>query len=366
MKKSIFLSLITFLTTVFVVGCNPKTETMTEHPLDNLYLSTSSESQERTDRLLPREGTEDASHVLGDWQPDLPVGENDSEEYRPNTSVEWVIDVKFPEDETAKAEEVASMFDESFRNECGSCSLYGKDANSGLWTFLISADGPESVTGLQVAFDYQQSWNSNFATANVMQYEARLKAVEKIASKMFGQCIMKASRSPSEAFRYAESLDGLSDKYDHIVSLYLLAEQDRLFEGMDIWDVMLCLGLEWGDMDCFHWINNSNTGDDFFFSVETSTPPGYFLPEQIASDQLKTRDLIFCFSVARTVQPTEITKKMDEAVQYCQSRLGGKIHYVLGEDEVSKPELIERVGQIESELTEIGFEPGSDAALQMF
>ncbi len=38
-------------------------------------------------------------------------------------------------------------------------------------------------------------------------------------------------------------------------------------------DVMLCLGLTWGDMDCFHWDNVSGTGDDYHFSVETSTPP---------------------------------------------------------------------------------------------
>ncbi|HSU55623.1 MAG TPA: cell division protein ZipA C-terminal FtsZ-binding domain-containing protein [Candidatus Dormibacteraeota bacterium] len=44
---------------------------------------------------------------------------------------------------------------------------------------------------------------------------------------------------------------------------------------------MMALGLEWGDMDLFHWVNGSDNGDDSFFRVWTSTAPGYFLPEEI-------------------------------------------------------------------------------------
>lgn len=339
---------------------------MPEEPFDNLYLSTSSESQARADRVLPSEGSEDATSILGEWLPDLPAEDYERDEYLPDSSVEWIIDVEFPEGRTVKAKELSSSFDKSFRDELGPCSLYGKDAKSGFWKYLVSADGPESVTGLKVAYDYNRTWDSEFAPATAAEYQARIDAVEAIATKQIGGCKTTASKLPNEASQHAQTLSGLSDKYDQTVAIYLVADQNHPFEGKQIWDVMLCLGLQWGDMDCFHWNNPGGAGDDYFFSVETSTPPGYFLPEQIAAGQLRTNDLIFLFSVPRTCQPVDVATRMDKAVQYCKQRLGGTIHYTLGEDELPIQALLEKISKIESELTELGFEPGTGSALRMF
>jgi cell division protein ZipA len=127
--------------------------------------------------------------------------------------------------------------------------------------------------------------------------------------------IVSTSRSAAEAAARAKTLVGLSDKYDRHVAFYLVANDGRQFEGRDIWDVMMCLDLQWGDMDCFHWTNRGGAGDDAFFSVETSTPPGYFLPEQIAAGQLQTSDLVFVFSLPRTYKPAEVAKRMNMAVE---------------------------------------------------
>ena len=56
-------------------------------------------------------------------------------------------------------------------------------------------------------------------------------------------------------------------RFDVNVSIRLAAPDGTLFDGRDIWDVMLCLGLPWGDMDLFHWNNPSDHGDDHLFSV---------------------------------------------------------------------------------------------------
>ncbi|MBL8818735.1 MAG: hypothetical protein JNL58_22090 [Planctomyces sp.] len=157
----------------------------------------------------------------------------------------------------------------------------------------------------------------------------------------------------------------MSDKYDQTVAFYLVANDGNNFQGRDIWDVMLCLGLNWGDMDCFHWTNPGGTGDDSFFSVETSMAPGYFLPEQIAAGELQTSDLVFIFSVPRTCEPTEVAKRMDLAVKYCQKRLGGNIHYALNDRELPLKELMTRIDQMSSGLKELGFEPGTGSALRM-
>jgi len=150
------------------------------------------------------------------------------------------------------------------------------------------------------------------------------------------------------------------------VAIYLVADQRRHFEGRKIWDAMLCLGLQWGDIDCFHWTNVSGASNDYLFSVETSTPPDNFLPQQIVSGQFQANDLIFLFSIPRTWQPTEIATRIEQVVRYCQQRLGGSIRYTVGLDELTMKALLEKVGQIETELKEPGFDPGTDAALRVF
>ncbi len=350
----------------FAFGCRSKHENLPPYPHKNLYLSTDSESQARANKVLPSKGSEDAKYILGDMK--LEPGKLDVErkEYLPDECVEWVIGIDFPQVKTADAKELFSLFNKSFRDKFGSCTLYGKDMESGLWTFLISADGPQNVTDLKISYDYNQSWNSEFKPAMASEYEARFDAVKSIVAEHIGDCELEMSKSCSEAAHYSEKLSGLNTKYNKTLAIYLVADNNKLFDGKEIWDVMLCLGLKWGDMDCFHWVNDGAAGDDYFFSVETSTSPGYFLPEQIAAGKLQTSDLIFVFNLPRTIQPVDIFKRMDKAVQYCQQRLGGSIHYTLGEDELSMQVLIERVIQIESELKEIGFKPGTDSALRLF
>ena len=59
-------------------------------------------------------------------------------------------------------------------------------------------------------------------------------------------------------------------------TLILAAPNADPFAGEQVWDVMYSLGLRWGDMDIFHWENHTEEGDDYFFSVWTTTEPGYF------------------------------------------------------------------------------------------
>src|SRR5260370_30191308 len=128
---------------------------------------------------------------------------------------------------------------------------------------------------------------------------------------------------------------------------------------------MLCLGLNWGDMDCFQWNNPSESGDDHFFWVSTSTPPGYFLPEQIAADRVHVEDLVFEFSVPRSAAPVQVFDAMVKVVEYCQKRLGGTI---VGEtrSNADLPAIRDRVVETERKLREEGFVPGSEDSLRLF
>ena len=138
------------------------------------------------------------------------------------------------------------------------------------------------------------------------------------------------------------------------------------YEGRDIWDVMLCLGLRWGDMDVFHWVNPSGLGDDYFFSVSTSTPPGYFFPEEIAAGKVRVDDLVFGFSAPRCSQPGQVFESMVRAVQYTQKRLGGTIIDETGSDARPWKDTAEDSIRWSKNSKSNGFTPGSNSALRLF
>jgi cell division protein ZipA len=118
-------------------------------------------------------------------------------------------------------------------------------------------------------------------------------------------------------------------------------------------------------MDCFHWENRSRAGGDFFFSVETSTAPGYFLPEEIAAGRTHVEDLVFCFSIPRSPAPAKVFAAMSRAVQYARSRLGGAIVDNSGMPADFDQQLRE-IQEVEHQLRRAGFEPGKDATLRLF
>jgi cell division protein ZipA len=167
------------------------------------------------------------------------------------------------------------------------------------------------------------------------------------------------------AAEHSRLLHEVRANLDHTAVLILKAPPGKPYNGRKLWDVMLCLGLEWGDMDCFHWMNSSEVGDDSLFSVETSTPPGFFFPEELAAGTMKPADLVFLFSVPRSAAPLAVFDAMVRAMEYCRKRLGGQIC-----DDAGNPANIREaravIADIESQLRAAGFPPGADRTLRLF
>lgn len=232
-----------------------------------------------------------------------------------------------------------------------------------MWSFLIAADGPQAVDQLKLAFDYVPL-NPDDPLAAEEVYAQRLAQVRQQLQR-FGEPAVTASLTPSEAAARSRLLADLRRRLDMTATLVLQAPRGKRFEGRTVWDVMLCLGLEWGDMDCFHWRNPAELGDDSFFSVETSTPPGYFLPEQVAAGRVQVEDLVFVFSVPRSARPLEVFDGMTRAVEYCQKRLGGTIADAEGKP-VDVAKLRQQIEQVVGQLRAAGLEPGTHAALRLF
>lgn len=128
---------------------------------------------------------------------------------------------------------------------------------------------------------------------------------------------------------------------------------------------MLCLGLRWGDGDLFHWNNSSDLGDDAFFSVWTSTAPGYFFPEEIAAGRVTVDNLIFGFSTPRTYKPVDVFQAMYKAAEYSRKRLGGSLLNKEGK-KINPEECSNEIKMVVSVLKEKGFVTGTSSALHLF
>lgn len=222
---------------------------------------------------------------------------------------------------------------------------------------MIAKDGPQAVDQLKFAFDLIEVTEPDAPPASEAVYQHRLQTVTERMQRL-GQATVSASLSPAEAVKRSAQLLALRRECDVSAVIRLQAPRGKRFDGRLVWDVMLCLGLHWGDMDCFHWRNVSDVGDDYFFSVETSTAPGYFLPEKIAAGEVHVEDLVFVFSVPRSARPVEVFDAMQRAAEYCRKRLGGTIQ-VEGAGK-------EKIDSVVKRLEAAGFKPGADAALRLF
>lgn len=146
----------------------------------------------------------------------------------------------------------------------------------------------------------------------------------------------------------------------------VILKSDVPFNGMLVWDVLQSVGLKWGDGDLFHWSNpGANYGDEVFFSVWTTTEPGYFLPEDAKKGKRNPKDLVFGFSIPRSADPENVFSAMIKAAKYCQKRLGGRLlngtQWTFNENEARKD--MESVLKM---MKEKGIEPGSEKALRTY
>ena len=236
---------------------------------------------------------------------------------------------------------------------------YGKDAATGRWTFLLSRNGPTEVTATKISWRLAQ--DNQFDSLEL--FEGRLnEATAKLSA--FGKCDIDANATAADAVSRSGQLLKLRKQFD-LHSVLKLVSETGSFDGKTVWDVLMCLGLRWGDMDCFHWENRDHEGDQAFFSVQTSTPPGYFLPEHIVTGRMNPKDLVSVFSIPRSAAPVQVFRAMYRALEYCKERLGGRITFNSGQD-ADAVAMEKDIAIIEAGLISHGFLPGSSDALRFF
>ena len=321
------------------------------------FVAPSSMGEARVAALLPTKPSEDASHLLGVI--DVPTrSQREDRDYLPCEKIEWVITANFAGLPRLDPKEISLAFDKRWREKFGGFTGFGKEADTGRWTYLISANSPTHVTDLKLAWHLDES---KIPPCEGL-FQNRLSEVQARLSN-FGNCSLTASLPFEKATPRAEELAAIKNKFSLTAILKLSAPAGTTYGGKAVWDTMLCLGLKWGDMDCFHWQDRNQEGEQSFFSVETTTPPGYFLPEQIAAGRMNPADLVFCFSIPRSAAPRQVFHAMARAAEYCRTRLGGTITTHNGSP---IPALADSLAKVEEALAQLGFPAGSSDALRLF
>lgn len=330
---------------------------------EELFEATASESQARAEAVLPSEGSEDVSYLLPTFTEEelsRPTFDEDKD-YLPSSKVDWVVHVDFPPMLVLRKADIGSVFDADWLNKNDRPTVFGFSPETLRWTYVYAAGVPETYSGLQIAWKMRPLDKDRPIPKK--QFESYKVGVGKAASTLRATGL-RTDLSPVEAEKRSAELIELAASSAQGIEVVLQAPKGRTFDGKAIWDVMLCLGLRWGDMDLFHWENPGIPGDDHLFSVWTSTPPGYFFPEQISAGRVQTADLIFGFSIARTFKPEAMFDSMMKAVRYAQKRLGGTLVNVDG-SQFSEVATRLEICNVVRRLTSAGFEPGADDTLYL-
>jgi cell division protein ZipA len=329
---------------------------------EGMFLAPSSQSQERAHRLLPNRGSEDRRDLLR--APEIPESQTKERKgYYPNSATDWTVDLAFEDGVTFSKHQVSEVLDRPWLKTVGSPMIFGKPPG-GTWTYVVAKDSPTEYSELALGWRLVRDFDPNWVPPEQSEFERSLRELTDRCAR-FGATRLTPSLAPAEAVAKARSLSDLKRRLSHDGIVVLKAPPNQTFSGREVWDVMLSLGLEWGDMDIFHWHNSSGEGGDYWFDVWTTTPPGYFFPEEIAAGNVKVDNLVFGFSVPRTLYPDQVFESMVRAAEYAKTRLGGRLYAADG-SEFNTADALTHIRYVARELTAEGFPPGAHETLYLF
>lgn len=330
---------------------------------DEMFISTQSQSTDRVKNLNLDQPSEDVSYILSKEKLSLPQRRlEEREEYKANPEREWVIDLIQVNGGNFKKEDLNKTFDYEWRSNFQS-TLFGFSPQENHWTYANAGGPPDTFSKLQVAIDVQRVYSDdqNYRPETLQRY---LTELETRIKKYPTPLKIEAKEGIDEAILKAKNLVSLHEAFDF--DTIIILQSKKRFKGIEIWDVLQSVGLEWGDMDLFHWNNyESDYGHDHHFSVWTSTNPGYFFPEEIKNGNFNPENLVFGFSVPRSADPVNVQKVMIEAIEYCQKRLGGEILDKNGNPFDKEQEMVHMIEFVDK-MKQKGLIPDSENALMMF
>jgi cell division protein ZipA len=303
-------------------------------------------------RTLPR--------AFADPHPPAPPEERD---YGPDEAVEWTLDLAFAGPVVVTTEEVDAAFPRERIRRAG-FTLYGIPADAARWTYVRAKGSPALWRAVALSTDIVDPSAEDGAPASMDDLRSFHTDVACQALGLRGARVCTREPAEAAASRAQRYADARRDANRDAV-VVLRAPPGSEFDGRKVWDTLCSLGLEWGNMDLFHWNNPSDVGHDVLFSAWTSTPPGYFLPEEVRAGRLRVEDLVFGFHVARSGDPHGVLSQMIEGARFVRDRLGGRLEDEEGNayDETAGHAAVRFVLE---RLAQADLRPGDDTTLRIF
>jgi cell division protein ZipA len=310
------------------------------------------------DPVIAPPPSEDASHLLPPLTVSLPA---EAPDYGPRPWLEYVLDLVSPE--PCQRERLLGLLSERALEEIGSPELYGRPVGEESWTFVRALGVPETFGELALG------WNMapREGEPPTVRELRRFRDVLAHRLRPLGRR-PKPRELPEAACQRGADLIRLREDWDVGVAIVLRAPWLRRYDCREVWDAAYALGMEWGHLEIFHWHNRMRwPGDEHLFSLWSLEAPGTFTPELVAAG-MTVPELALGFSIPRSPDPLGVFDRMIAAGQYLRSRLGGKL--LIGPASIASETTIQmwrcRVQIAATELTSMGFPPGSARTMQLF
>jgi cell division protein ZipA len=314
-------------------------------------------------RALGPEPLDDARHLL----PPLPGSSAAAtatglEETEPPEATAFVVDLRgaLP----LAAERVREAFTPEVRARLGHPAVWVRPQGRDRWALLDSAadtDAARRFEGVALAWDLSGMLSEGVELAREL---GALAAGASEGAARLGR-IASPRDTPEQAAERAARLLDLRARFGRSVELRLMPT-GRPFPARQVWRAAYALGLEWGDLDLFHW-RDPLPPRRRLFTLSAVGLPGYFLPERAAHGE-GVHGVALGFDLPYSPDPVGVFDRAAVALTYLRQALGGRATSRDGRDLDADALADERDALTDAvaEMNRLGLAPGSAAALRLF
>ncbi|MEM9023544.1 MAG: cell division protein ZipA C-terminal FtsZ-binding domain-containing protein, partial [Bacteroidota bacterium] len=275
----------------------------------------------------------------------------------PANAVDWLAVVEYEKGSGITMAQVLTTFNAAWQDQNGWPVLFAYDTRTGYWT------NPEAMQAAQVTklcFNWKLVQGRDnirivFSEKNLQRF---LDGVRFHAERL-GPASVTPQTSVEEGATRARQLGQLVGQCERFALLRLAADDQAMYPRDTVWDALLALGLTWNEQDGLFRLENRqfNWGERDFFTIGTTTEPGFFDPREGHTQGGGMTDLILGFSIPRSAHPEGVGHALFRAAGHLQERLGGTITNIDGEP-LDTNALGAEIATISQALREAGFPAG--------
>src|SRR5262245_39573813 len=170
-----------------------------ENAMDEFQTSSASETDARAARVLPTQGSENASDIL--VRPNLPA-DSAEKDYLPDPAVDWIVDIEFPSAAILQKKRILQVFDQSWFQEYEFPEIYGSSPDDNSWTYVRAGGVPERYTRVCFGAKLFDNLEAESGARSEQHLVALLEGIKKGGKKLGAEAIRERT-SPRDGARRA-------------------------------------------------------------------------------------------------------------------------------------------------------------------